>query len=127
MSFKFHHTHLVCSDLTQTIHFFETVLGAKFEAFNKFGTAEGAKLNLSGTRIFLRAKGEGEEVTNDSAFVRYGLDHLALETDDVDAVYKDLKSKGYHFSGPPQSAKKSRIAFLKGPDNITIELLSAIL
>jgi len=124
MNLKYHHIHLVCSDLEQSIHFFGDVMGATLIGRKKFGTADGAMLELAGTNIFLRVKGIDEKIVADSTSARYGYDHLAFETDDVDTVYAELTAKGYLFSVPPKSAGTNRVAFLKGPDNITIELIT---
>ena len=124
MNLKYHHIHLVCSDLEQTIHFFGDVMGATLMGRKKFGTADGAMLELAGTNIFLRVKRIDETIASDSTSARYGYDHLAFITDDVDAVYADLTARGYQFSVPPTPQEPNRIAFLKGPDNITIELIS---
>ena len=124
MNLKYHHMHLICSNLDQSIHFFCDVMGATLTGRKKFGTADGAMLELAGTNIFLRTKGIDETISKDSSSARYGYDHLAFMADDVDAVYADLTAKGYQFSVPPKAAGPNRIAFLKGPDNITIELIT---
>ena len=124
MNLKYHHIHLVCSDLDKSIQFFSDIMGATLIGRKKFGTADGAMLELAGTKIFLRVKRVDEIIDSDSTAARYGYDHLAFITDDVDAVYTDLTARGYQFSVPPTPQGPNRIAFLKGPDNITIELIS---
>ena len=126
MNCKFHHTHLICRDLNKAIRFFEDTLGAKCIGICKFGQADGAKIELSGSRIFLRKKADNEIISEDCSPLRYGIDHLAFEVDDVDTFYKDTLEKGCCFLSPPKSTPKSRIVFLRGPDNITIELISAL-
>jgi len=105
------------------IDFLSETLGARLVARRKFGPADGATLDLNGTIINLRVAREDETVLGDSSQVRYGYDHLGLEVEDVDAAYEGLKAKGFSFTAPPKDFENLRIAFFKGPDNITVELL----
>jgi catechol 2,3-dioxygenase-like lactoylglutathione lyase family enzyme len=125
MSYRVHHVHLICSDLEQMIDFFSDLLGAQLVGRRKFGTAHGATLDLNGTLINLRVAREDETVLGDSSQARYGYDHVGLEVEDVDMAYEELKAKGFSFAAPPSDFEKWRVAFFKGPDNITIELIQA--
>jgi lactoylglutathione lyase len=46
--------------------------------------------------------------------------HLAFEVDDIYATCKDLADKGVTINRPPRDG---RMAFIKSPDGISIELL----
>lgn len=126
MTYRYHHFHLICSDLEQTENFFTGVLEAKLIQRRKFGTADGAVLDLNGTTISLRKAREGDNITGDSSQQRYGYDHLGLEVEDIDAVYEELKEKGVTFSILPKNVENGRMAFIKGPDGITIELFQPL-
>ena len=126
VNYRLHHFHLICSNLDEMIDFLSEILGARLVARRKFGTADGATLDLNGTLINLRVTREDETVLGDSSQVRYGYDHLGLEVEDVDAAYEELKAKGFSFIAPPQDFENLRIAFFKGPDNITVELLQTV-
>jgi len=54
MPFRFHHVHIICKDLEKMIAFFTECLGADLARRKKFGTADGASLDLQGTTINLR-------------------------------------------------------------------------
>lgn len=123
MKFKYHHLHLLCSDLNTSIYFFKDLLGATLSGLKKFGAADGAMLELSGIKIFLRSKSENESIEENLQSISYGYDHLALEVDDINKAYRTLTKEGYQFSSPPDINKTKNIIFLKGPDNITIELI----
>jgi len=125
MVFKFHHLHLICSDLEKMIAFFGEALGAKLVERKKFGDADGAVLNLNGTSIFLRTAREADRLLDDASVSTYGYNHVGLEVPDLQAVYRDLTNKGHVFSAPPAPSGGRSVAFLKGPDGITIELLQA--
>jgi len=126
MKYRYHHIHLICRDLPTTEAFFTNDLGATLVERRKFGTADGAILDLGGPRIYLRTRREGDAMAGDSSNPRFGYDHLGLQVDDIDAAHKDLSAKGYVFFMPPQQLGDTRIAFLKGPDNITVELLQPV-
>ena len=56
----------------------------------------------------------------------YGYDHIGLQVEDVQAAYEDISNRGYSFFMPPTEAAGLMIAFFKGPENITIELVQPI-
>lgn len=126
MTYRYHHFHLICSNLAHTEKFFTGMLGAKLIRRRKFGTADGALLDLNGITISLRTAREGDNITGDSSQERYGYDHLGLAVEDLDSAYEELKGKGVTFSVLPRDVEDGKMAFLKGPDNITIELFQPL-
>ena len=126
MSYRFHHVHILCKDLEQMITFFTEVLDAGLIARRKFGTADGASLSFQGTTVNLRVAREDEEMVGDASQLRYGYDHIGLEVDDVDAAYQDITRRGFSFFMPPKDIPNLRIAFFKGPEDITIELVQPV-
>ena len=123
MTYRFHHVHLICKDLEGMIKFFTEALGATLVARKKFGTADGASLDLQGTTVNLRVDREDEVMAGDASQTRYGYDHLGLLVEDVDAAYEDLKKRGFDFFMTPKDIPDLRIAFFRGPEDITIELI----
>ncbi len=126
MSYQLHHIHLLCSDLELMVNFFTEILDATLVERKKFGGADGATLDLQGTLINLRIAREDEIIKKDPSEPSYGLNHIGLETGDIAGNYEELKGKGFEFITPPRDAGKNRIAFFKGPDNLTIELLQPL-
>ena len=126
MTYRFHHVHLICKDLEGMINFFTEALGATLVARKKFGTADGASLNLQGTTVNLRVDREDEVMTGDASQTRYGYDHIGLQVDDVDAAYEDLRKRGFNFFMVPKDLPDLRIAFFRGPEEITIELIQKL-
>jgi catechol 2,3-dioxygenase-like lactoylglutathione lyase family enzyme len=102
------------------------MLGAELIRRRKFGTADGAVLDLNGTTISLRTARENDNIAGDSSQERYGYDHLGLAVEDLDTAYEELKGKGVTFSVLPRDVEDGKMAFLKGPDGITIELFQPI-
>lgn len=126
MNCHFHHVHLLCRDLEKTVGFFRDILGASLVAYKKFGPADGATIDLNGTTINLRVATDAETVAGDSSLLTYGYHHICIQTDDIDAGYAELSSKGIEFISTPTDIPDARIAFFKGPDNIVIEMLQSL-
>ena len=122
MSYRFHHVHIVCKDLEKMIGFFTEVLAAQLIDRRKFGTANGASLDLDGTIINLRVAREDEQMAGDASQSAYGFDHIGLEVEDIENAFKELTAQGYSFFMPPTEIPNMKIAFFKGPEDITIEL-----
>lgn len=123
MTYNFHHIHLLCSDLDNTISWFTDNLGASLVLKKKFGAADGATLDLNDTMINLRVSADHESVNSDSAQPTYGYHHICVSVDDVDAAHQELTTKGIEFISDPVDTPDARIAFFRGPDNIVIEVL----
>ena len=122
MSYRFHHVHIICKDLEKMIRFFTEVLAARLIDRRKFGTAEGASLELDGTTVNLRVAREDEQMVGDASQPTYGFDHIGLGVKDIQKAFGDLTARGYSFSMPPTEIPGMKIAFFKGPEDITIEL-----
>ena len=126
MTYKLHHVHLICKDLEKMIDFFEDAIGARLVERRKFGTADGATLDLGGVDINLRVAREGEKAGENQTPSTYGYDHVGLQVEDVQAAYEELTGRGYSFFMSPTEAAGLMIAFFKGPENITIELVQPL-
>lgn len=124
MNCQFHHLHLLCSNLQNSIYFFTGTLGATLVTLKKFGSADGAELDFGTTTINLRVARKDETVNTDTSITTYGYHHFCVKVDNTDEACKELTEKGFEFITPPTDAGENRIAFFKGPDEIVIELLS---
>ncbi|RPI73506.1 MAG: VOC family protein [Geobacteraceae bacterium] len=123
MSFRFHHVHIICKDLEKMIEFFTEGLGADLVRRKKFGTADGASLDLQGTTINLRVARADEKLEGDASRTVYGYNHIGLEVEEIEVAYTDLSAQGYSFFMPPTNIPELRIAFFRGPEDIVIELV----
>jgi catechol 2,3-dioxygenase-like lactoylglutathione lyase family enzyme len=123
MSFRFHHVHIICKDLEKMIAFFTEGLGADLVRRKKFGTADGASLDLQGTTINLRLARADEKMEGDASRPVYGYNHIGLEVEDIEVAFTDLSARGYSFFMPPTNIPELRIAFFRGPEDIVIELV----
>ena len=123
MSFRFHHVHIICKDLEKMIGFFTESIGAELVKRKKFGTADGASLDLKGTTINLRVARVDEKLEGDASRTVFGYNHIGLEVEDIEVAYSDLRERGYSFFMSPTDIPDLRIAFFRGPEDIVIELV----
>jgi catechol 2,3-dioxygenase-like lactoylglutathione lyase family enzyme len=83
-------------------------------------------LLLGGATLFLREQWPGEELSEGGP-ARFGTDHIGLQVDDIDTTAAELKSRGVEFDVEPYQVRPGlRIAFIKGPDQLRIELLQPV-
>jgi len=116
---KYLHTMIRVSDPEETIRFF-SLLGLREV---KRMDNEAGRFTL----IFLAAPGDEEaqvELTHNWDESGYGegrnFGHLAYEVDDVYETCQRLMDAGITINRPP---REGRMAFVRSPDNISVELL----
>jgi catechol 2,3-dioxygenase-like lactoylglutathione lyase family enzyme len=81
-------------------------------------------LKIGGASVFIAPVTPGDGVASPPKTPYQGLDHFGLEVTGIDAVVADLKKKGAEFTMEPNTIRPgTRIAFLLGPEGVSIELL----
>ncbi len=120
--FKPNHLHIICEDLGKMTEFWTAGIGATFKGERSFGGAAGAVLQFDDLQINLRVpkSSEHEIKANEAAL---GYDHLGLEVDDLDSAFSHLTAFGCSIESGPTELNDRKILFLKGPENITLELI----
>ena len=117
---KYLHTMVRVSDLDQSLDFYCNKLG--LSELRRYESEQGRF-----TLVFLAAPGDEEaqvELTWNWDSESYGegrnFGHLAYSVDDIYAVCQRLLDAGVTINRPPHDG---RMAFVRSPDNISIELL----
>ena len=117
---KYLHTMVRVSDLAQSLDFYCDKLGLR-----EIGRTESQQGRF--TLVFLAAPGDESaqlELTWNWDPEEYGIGrafgHLAYEVDDIYATCERLRARGVTINRPPRDG---RMAFIRSPDNISIELL----
>ncbi|MBX3724717.1 MAG: VOC family protein [Xanthomonadales bacterium] len=118
---RFLHTMLRVSDLEASLHFWRDLLG--LEEVRRTEHPQGRF-----TLVFLAAPGDAErgqiELTWNWDPEDYGsarnFGHVAFEVDDIHAVCARLAAAGIAINRPPRDG---RMAFVRSPDLISVELL----
>lgn len=121
--FTFDHVHLRSPDPEATAQFYEDMLGAKIIRSEQNGKTR-IDMDLCGQMFFIAPVAADADLaqSSDSSFT--GLDHFGLTVDHIDDVVDGLKAKGADFSMEPTTIRPGvRIAFMKGPQDVEIELV----
>jgi catechol 2,3-dioxygenase-like lactoylglutathione lyase family enzyme len=117
MAFKLNHLHIKTKDPKQTAQFYVDNMGAKVVA--EIGN-RGLRLDLHGLTINLTTHVEGQTRQQ-----QYGMEHFALNTDDMDGTLAKLKANGATVLEEMTNANGRRICFLEGPDGVQLEIIEA--
>ena len=119
---KYLHTMIRVTDLDATLNFFCTHLG--LENIGRFDVEEGrftlvflAPPGQPGAQIELTHNWDENEVDEGRNF-----GHLAYQVDNIYATCEKLAAAGITINRPPRDG---RMAFVRSPDNVSIELLQA--
>lgn len=121
--YVFDHIHLFTRDPEATAAFYERMFGAEVIRTMPQGKPR-IDLKLGGANIFILDVSGDPKATAGPAHPHQGLDHFGLEVKNIDAVCTELKAKGAVFTREPVTIRPgTRIAFLEGPEGVSIELL----
>jgi lactoylglutathione lyase len=120
----FDHIHLRSPDPDGTARWFAEMLGAEVIHSTQDGQPR-IDLKLGGANIFIAPVPAGDASVGAPPRTPYqGLDHFGVTVPDLDAAASELKGKGVEFTLEPKQARPGlRIAFIRGPQGISIELL----
>lgn len=128
MAFVINHIHLKAPDPEKTANWYVEAFDFKLvsDTVRKFGdrfirceSPGGMVVNISGART-------NEQMGGGDATPHWGLEHFGVDVDDMDAEIARLEGLGAELmEGPIQSAPNMRIAFIKAPDDVRIELIEA--
>jgi lactoylglutathione lyase len=117
---KYLHTMVRVTDIDRSLHFYCDALGLK--ETRRYEYSQGRY-----TLVFLAAPGDESaqvELTYNWDPEEYGIGrafgHLAYEVDDIYATCRRLQEHGVTINRPPRDG---RMAFVRSPDNISVELL----
>ena len=121
--FTYDHIHLRSPNPEATAAFYEHMFGAEVIRTTQQGTPR-IDLKVGGADVFI-APVLPDGKTNPPPKTPYqGLDHFGLSVTGIDAVVAELKAKGAEFTLEPTDIRPGvRIAFLRGPEGVSIELL----
>jgi catechol 2,3-dioxygenase-like lactoylglutathione lyase family enzyme len=121
--FTYDHIHLRSPDPEATAQYYERMFGAKVLRSMQDGKPR-IDLKLGGVDVFIAPVTSGDGVNPPPLSPYQGLDHFGLRVSGIDAVVAELKAKGAVFTKEPTTVRPGlRIAFLRGPEGVSIELL----
>ena len=121
--FTYDHIHLRSPDPETTAAYYERMFGAEVVRTMQQGKPR-IDLKLGGANIFIAPVTPDEGVNPPPTTPYRGLDHFGLTVTGIDAVAAELKAKGVEFTREPTTVRPGvRVAFLRAPEGVSIELL----
>ena len=118
------HVEIVPSDLERTIDFYTQILGFKIQLRRKIETSvleEIAFLELNDTVIELLSVKNPAPASTEQWQI--GCRRIALEVEDMDRAVEYLRTKAVIISREPVAVGTLRVAEIKDPDGLSIELI----
>jgi catechol 2,3-dioxygenase-like lactoylglutathione lyase family enzyme len=115
MQVRLHHIHIFASDMDRTLKFWQEMFGAEI-LFDK---------EIAGARNVMIAIGSGrlniyDQPPKEGRGGAYH--HLGIQTDDLDALIKYMKGRGFQFKNDVKDFGDGRYMMAMAPDDILLEL-----
>ena len=123
MAHRFHHVHIKSKDPRATARWWAETFGATLLPESEFRSMVFAPVELGGVRINITNPPEGEATHEPAGFPHYGVEHVGVLTDDLDADLARLAEQGLEIYERRPGAGGFEIAFVAAPDGVTIELM----
>lgn len=124
MAWSYDHVHLKASNLEETISFYQKNFGAVQKFSAKIRGMSIVGMDINGMTLLISDTAEGENPHPGSAELHYGLIHFGLRCQDLEQSAAELKNNGVEFTMDPTDIREgTKIAFIKAPDQVLIELL----
>jgi catechol 2,3-dioxygenase-like lactoylglutathione lyase family enzyme len=122
--YSYDHIHLRSRDPMATAQYYHKMFDAKIiESIQSDGQPR-IDLDINGLTVFLARVPPNASIDEAPPDPHLGLDHFGLKVDDLNAAYAELKQRGADFAVEPRTIRPGvKIAFVRGPDNVRIELL----
>ena len=121
--FGWDHIHIRTPDPEATAQWYERMLDAQVIRTMQQGKPR-IDLKIGGANIFIAEVLPDAKVNPPPQTPYQGLDHCGLPVTEIDAVVAELKAKGVEFTRDPTTVRPgTRIAFLRAPQGVSIELL----
>ncbi|MBV9248655.1 MAG: VOC family protein [Acetobacteraceae bacterium] len=127
--YRYDHVHLRSTDPDAMGRFFETMFGAEVKRDTyPPGTLYPGQLrvtmNLGGQKVLIAPAHPHDPTGLAPRFPYYGLEHIGLTVDDVDAAVEELRRLGAEIAvGPVTRQPGTRLAFVRGPEGVMVELV----
>jgi len=115
MTLRLNHVHLKTPDPEKTAKFYVDTLGAKI--VSQAGTG-GYRLDLHGLSLNVTPF-----IASQTREQKYGMEHIAIDTDEIDALVDKLKAQGINILEQTSISGGRRVCFFEGPDGVQLEFI----
>ena len=123
-TFTYDHVHLRSPDPEATALWYETMFGAEVKRSTQSDGRKRVDLDLGGMTVFIAPIMDKTATAAPPHSPYQGLEHIGLRVSGIDAAVAELKAKGAELTMEPTTIRPGvRIAFLRGPQNVSIEIL----
>ena len=123
-TYSYDHVHLRSANPEETALWYERMFGAVVKRSTQSDGKKRVDLDLGGMTVFIAPVIADRGAASPPEAPYLGLEHLGLRVEGIDAAVAELKRKGAEFTMEPTTIRPGvRIAFLKGPQNVSIEIL----
>jgi len=122
--YHFEHVHILSRDPRAVAQYFQKMFDAKIiEGVEPDGKLR-IEVEMNGLLIFIFPVTPEENLPSAPAGRYMGLDHFGLRVDNLDETAAELKRRGVEFVVEPFVKRPGlKISFIRGPENVRIELL----
>lgn len=129
MTFTFHHIHLRSPDPVATGEFYRKMFDARIErteypAGSPYAGQPKIAMTVGGQRVLIHPGHPKQPTGAAPQAPNFGLEHIGLTVEDLDAAAAELERKGAEFwRKPTRTATGNRHAFVRDPLGILIEVI----
>lgn len=118
------HVHHISEDPLAAASWYVDKLGGKIIGSDQVGGSLQIRVDFTNATLIVRGARPGEQLGRKQG-IHWGTDHFGLQIQgDFDGLCNELKKKGVVFTIEPKDVNPAtRAAFIKGPDDVSIELL----
>ena len=119
MRVRLQHTHIFASDIEATLKFWQEMFGAQVLFDAEIAGARNVMISIgSGVlNIYAQPPREGKGAA---------YHHLGIQTDDLDSLIEQMKSKGFQFQRPVKEYGFMKYMMALAPDNILLEIFQVV-
>jgi len=118
MAISFQHVHIKTTDVAKTVQYYMDNYGATKKA-EMIG--RGWQLDLHGTQLNITGI-----ITEQNHEQHYGIEHLAMVTDDYPGTLAKLRENGVAVLEELKGDKGNRVAFVAATDGAQMEIIEKI-
>ena len=102
------------------IRFWREALGAEFVEYRTFGDDPGAIMRFGGLEIYFKEIPQAKELQSGQV----GYEHVGVYVPHLETSVESLV-KGFGCTLASMPANQNRVAFVRGPENLMLELIEA--
>ncbi len=123
-TYTYDHIHLRTRDPQGMADYFHKMFDAKIIESTQSDGVSRLDLDIDGLMVFIAPVAADAAMAANPVEPHLGLDHFGFRVDNVDQTVADLKRRGAEIAVEPRTIRPGvRIAFVRAPDDVRIELL----